>query len=152
MRAYFFGNMYLSSIQQGIQAAHATHEMFTKYRNQITPEKVLYDWAIDHKTMILLNGGYAETIQELVFFFERQPGHLQCDYPFAPFYEEKASLNGALTTVGIILPKKSTLSRQQFVVNEHLRGFKVKKELLDLKHFVSRFGILVNLKLGLEIQ
>lgn len=105
MRAYFFGNMYLSSIQQGIQAAHATHEMFTKYRNQVVPEKALYDWAIDHKTMILLNGGYAETIQELVFFFDRQPGR-GIDYPFAPFYEEKASLNGALTTVGIILPEK----------------------------------------------
>ena len=31
MRAYFFGNMYLSSIQQGIQAAHCLGEMFLKY-------------------------------------------------------------------------------------------------------------------------
>jgi len=108
MRAYFFGNMYLSSIQQGIQAAHATHEMFI--HNRLGPDDsalpcrgdLLWDWAENHKTMILLNGGYAATIQELVDFF----GKGQNPYPFAPFYEEEASLNGALTTVGIILPEK----------------------------------------------
>ncbi len=52
--------------------------------------------------MILLNGGYAATIQELVNFFNTTDN----PYPFAPFYEEIASLNGALTTVGIILPEK----------------------------------------------
>ena len=38
MRAYYFGNMYLSSIQQGIQAAHATHELFNKYMPQPSTE------------------------------------------------------------------------------------------------------------------
>ena len=110
MRAYFFGNMYLSSIQQGIQAAHATHELFTKYRgeDEFTPQTTshLYEWARNHKTMILLNGGYAATIQELVDFFRTDDN----PYPFAPFYEEEASLNGALTTVGIVLPEKIYLT------------------------------------------
>ena len=105
MRAYFFGNMYLSSIQQGIQAAHATHELFIKYNQPGRAQAYLLDWATDHKTMILLNGGYAATIQELVDFFGEQDGPYGL-YPFAPFYEEEASLNGALTTVGIILPEK----------------------------------------------
>lgn len=108
MRAYFFGNMYLSSIQQGIQAAHAVSEMFI--RNPLGPDDslipvpgdLLWDWAKNHKTMILLNGGYAATIQELTDFFN-SANNL---YPYAPFYEEEASLNGALTTVGIILPEK----------------------------------------------
>jgi hypothetical protein len=56
--------------------------------------------------MILLNGGYAETIQELVDFF----GHRDNPYPFVPFHEEEASLNGALTTVGIVLPEKIYLT------------------------------------------
>ena len=110
MRAYFFGNMYLSSIQQGIQAAHATHELFTKYSEPSFARSTLFDWAEFHKTMILLNGGYAATIQELVNFFAEQGDHTVkhtvSQYPFSPFYEELASLNGALTTVGIILPEK----------------------------------------------
>lgn len=108
MRAYFFGNMYLSSIQQGIQAAHATHEMFVKWtgpRGPCSAGSILFDWAENHKTMILLNGGYSATIQELVDFFAEQGEHV-VNYPWAPFYEEEASLNGALTTVGIILPEK----------------------------------------------
>lgn len=117
MRAYFFGNMYLSSIQQGIQAAHAVHEMFIRYpeshcvinRANGTPPfdgDFLWDWAVDHKTMILLNGGYAETIQELVDFFKKSDN----PYPWADFHEEEASLNGALTTVGIVLPEKIYLT------------------------------------------
>ena len=108
MRAYFFGNMYLSSIQQGIQAAHAVHEMFLRYpvRQEIDGGDYLWDWAKDHKTMILLNGGYAETIQELVDFFNNREN----PYPWADFHEEEASLNGALTTVGIVLPEKIYLT------------------------------------------
>ena len=103
MRAYFFGNMYLSSIQQGIQAAHAVHDMFVRYpTREHGGGNYLWDWATDHKTMILLNGGYADTIKELVNFFNNSDN----PYPFAAFHEEEASLNGALTTVGIVLPEK----------------------------------------------
>jgi hypothetical protein len=109
MRAYFFGNMYLSSIQQGIQAAHATHELFTKWNQPSLARSNLLEWAENHKTMILLNGGYAATIQELVDFLAEQGDH-SVTYPYAPFYEEEASLNGALTTVGVILPEKIYLT------------------------------------------
>jgi len=109
MRAYFFGNMYLSSIQQGIQAAHATHELFTKWNQPSVAQANLLEWAENHKTMILLNGGYSETIQDLVTFLAQQGDHT-VEYPWAPFYEEKASLNGALTTVGVILPEKIYLT------------------------------------------
>ena len=122
MRAYFFGNMYLSQIQQGIQAAHAVHEMFVKYRDtqMISVAETLYDWAVHHKTMILLNGGYADAIQDLVNFFNHRDNHL----PFAPFYEEKASLNGALTTVGIVVPEKiyatAAAIRKDAQLREHI--------------------------------
>jgi len=99
--------MYLSSIQQGIQAAHATHDMFVAYRDRPgAASDFLWEWATNHKTMILLNGGYSETIQELVDFFMRSDN----PYPFADFREEEASLNGALTTVGIVLPEKIYLT------------------------------------------
>ena len=75
MRAYFFGNMYLSSIQQGIQAAHVVGELFTSYSESRTNAmseggKLLWEWACDHKTMILLNGGYSENIHRLCEFFD----------------------------------------------------------------------------------
>ena len=103
MRGYFFGNMYLKSIQQGLQAGHVEVEMFLKYRNVDTmPAIDLYNWAENHKTMILLDGGYAANLQELINMFSSP----QNPFPWAYFNEEEASLNGALTSVGIILPEK----------------------------------------------
>lgn len=107
MRAYFFGNMYLSSIQQGIQAAHAVADMFVKYPDveweaKGSPNQHLHDWAANHKVMILLNGGYSETIRTLVDKFSDPEN----PYPWAPFHEGEDALDGALTTVGIILPPK----------------------------------------------
>jgi len=98
MRAYFFGNMYLSPIQQGIQAAHVTHELFLKYGI----DSRFYDWAQDHKTMILLNGGYSENLRELIALFDSREN----PYPWAHFNEGEDSLDGALTSVGIVLPEK----------------------------------------------
>ena len=122
MRAYFFGNMYLSSIQQGIQAHHTTSELFIKYReidlydyaestgdnppkqlaDRAAQADTLYEWARNHKTSILLNGGYSATLRELVAIF----GNRQNPYPWAFFNESDEALDGALTCVGIILPEK----------------------------------------------
>lgn len=104
MRAYFFGNMYLSSIQQGIQAQHTTAELFLKYPHKVSlssdPTSYLYDWAKNHKTSILLNGGYSETLRELIARFESS----QNPFPWAFFNESEDALDGALTCVGIVLP------------------------------------------------
>jgi len=105
MRAYFFGNMYLSSIQQGIQAGHVVTEMFIDYRESDSHEpysEILYNWAHDHKTMILLNGGYGENLHDLVDFFDQDDN----SYPFAFFKESEGALDNAITSVGIILPEK----------------------------------------------
>jgi hypothetical protein len=112
VRAYFFGNMYLSSIQQGIQAAHVIAELFMKYENCLK-ETIVKDWAVNHKTIILLNGGYASNIQDLINFFTIEDFYYgnpirvenpDNPYPWAYFCEEEASLNHSLTSVGIILP------------------------------------------------
>lgn len=104
MRAYFFGNMYLSSIQQGIQSAHVLAEMYNKY---VFPDGcqeyfILENWAKEHKTMVLLNAGYSEEIHSLVSFFDTKDNPL----PWAKFHEGKDALDGALTCVGIILPEE----------------------------------------------
>ncbi|MDE1829264.1 MAG: hypothetical protein KGI25_02965 [Thaumarchaeota archaeon] len=104
MRAYFFGNMYLSSIQQGIQAAHTLAEMYTKYVRPDPGQEyfILEHWAREHKTMVLLNAGYGNEIRSLIEFFQTKENPL----PWAYFNEELASLDGALTCVGIILPEE----------------------------------------------
>ena len=107
MRFYGFGNYYLSSLQQGLQAGHAAVDLHVKYnileRGQfdVQPCRDAYDdWAANHKTMVLLNGGNSADLQELFDFLycEENP------YPFVKFHEDEVSLNGALTYVGMILP------------------------------------------------
>jgi hypothetical protein len=102
MRLYTFVNHYLSPIQHGIQTAHVVAEMFIKYgRYTNSNQYQLYrDWADNHKTIIVCNGGFASNIQTIVETFETQD-----IYPFAHFHEGVNELNGALTAVGIVVPE-----------------------------------------------
>ena len=108
MRAYFFGNMYLSSIQQGIQAHHASTEMYNKYFPRPTQvgeccfdateqSIMLADWGHDHKTDVLLNGGDSQDLLELESFLE---GDLDSDSVRLNNHDDAAS------SFGIVLPPK----------------------------------------------
>ena len=107
MRAYFFGNLYLSSIQQGIQSKHCGDEMVVKYAPDpaicsITDEKysMLYDYLKNHKTVICLNAGYSSTLHEIYAELDNTDN----PYPFAKFHESEEALDGALTCVGVVVP------------------------------------------------
>lgn len=117
MRCYHFGNYYMSSIQQGIQAAHCQMELFVKYQdtgiNSVTNYEptvteieyqdkvdILYDWAENHKTMICLNGGNMQGLLDIAALMLDSQNYL----PWATFYEDEMSLGGILTNVGIIVP------------------------------------------------
>lgn len=104
MRAYFFGNFYLSSIQQGIQAAHCVADMFTKYKTPSPARDKLYEWAVHHKVMVLLNGGNAADLKELYLVLRGICSAL--DYPHEVFMEDTISLNNATTCVGVVVPEK----------------------------------------------
>jgi len=131
MRAYFFGNMYLSSIQQGIQAGHVIGELSLKYLikkenaliHQECGQALYLGWVEDHKTMILLNAGYGSELHDLVTMFSSNENE---SFPWAPFYESTDALDGAITCVGIILPVRiyelSKLIRDpdEFKIIEHL--------------------------------
>ena len=118
MRCYHFGNYYMSSIQQGIQAAHCQMELFVKYQDTginsvddyeptITEMEyqdkvdILYDWAENHKTMICLNGGNLQGLQDIVNILLDDQNKL----PWATFYEDEMSLGGILTNVAIVVPE-----------------------------------------------
>lgn len=109
MRLYFFNNMYISSIQNGIQALHATVEMFLKYDDvdtEIEQQLMMMDWAANHKTVQLMNGGYGKHISDLHDWFQENTDTGLCRYPFAKFHEEQDALNGAITSVGVVLPER----------------------------------------------
>lgn len=101
-RFYSFTNMYLSSIQKGIQTGHAISEMSIEdYFHD--GNKTYKTWANKDKTVIVLNGGNQAMLFDLynlVKMFGEKHG-----LPYTKFHEDKQSLNGALTAVGIILPK-----------------------------------------------
>lgn len=103
MRGYFFTNMYLSAIQKGIQPAHCLGEMSLRYLPKKTKKSsMLKSWLKNHKTMIVLDGGFSSHMEEVASFFKRSAN----PYPWAQFHEGVEELNGALTCVGIILPEK----------------------------------------------
>ncbi len=102
MRAYFFGNLYFAGIHAGIQAAHTVVEMYNKYSPEQHQRSILEHWAREHKTIVLLNGGYAEELRSLIKFFSSPDNPL----PWANFNESQEAADGCLTCVGIILPEE----------------------------------------------
>jgi hypothetical protein len=108
MRFYSFTNMYLSSIQVGIQTAHCLVDMGREYDNtnqaKLGDKSCIdyIDWADNHKTIVCLNGGNKANLEEIVNFF----GSHHNTYPWCCFCEDEDSLNGCLTCVGIIVPEK----------------------------------------------
>lgn len=103
-RGYFFGNMYLSSLQQGLQAAHVIQKMSTRYSmlHSDIASKIFFDWCNDDRTIILLNGGTQRDLQDLASRLNLLTRH-GTTYPLSYFEEEESALNGAVTSVGIIL-------------------------------------------------
>lgn len=104
-RFYSFTNMYLSSIQKGIQTAHAVSEMTVDLTKRSKKQKKMYKrWAAGDKTVIVLNGGNQKMLNNIYSTFKQVEAD-GWDFPFTYFNEDEDSLNGALTAVAILLPK-----------------------------------------------
>lgn len=110
MRCYHINNFYMSGIHAGIQSAHAQHELMLKY---MIPQGELLsvpqqardsyvEWARDHKTIIVLNGGMQGDLQQWQEFLSLSGGH---KYAWASFNEDQYALNGALTNIALVLPE-----------------------------------------------
>lgn len=140
MRCYHLCNMYLVGVHAGIQSAHSQHEMAIKYlastpyRNLAADESLTeygarldmfhdakaeyIDWANNHKTLILLNGGMMSHLLEFKAFLEAH----QHSYAWASFCEEEAAINGAMTNIGIVLPEHMYAYNRD-VLEFHESGF-----------------------------
>lgn len=138
MRGYFLTNMYLSPIQRGIQSAHCLHDMFVTYRphSEQPAADLLWKWAEHEKTMIVLNGGTSEELEE---FFDFLMKHEE-DYPFEKFQEP--GIGNAITCVGIILSDRMVELVKHYRDNEsgdlsHLPLYSHSTELVIAKRIAS---------------
>ena len=110
LRCYNFGNFYMSSIQQGIQAAHGQMEMFNKYaaplhaigKDQGSCKAMLFEWSLNYKTMICLNAGDNAGMLDLIAFLRDEDNY----FPFATFCESEDAMGGMMTNISIVLSEK----------------------------------------------
>lgn len=114
MRYYSFTNMYTSGIHAGIQTAHVIHETMRKYEKKVNARDLadeptlsklstLYDWADNHKTIIVKCAGYHQNLVNL--YDELKPYSAHFLLPMGRWRESKDALNNAQTAVGIVIPK-----------------------------------------------
>lgn len=132
LKGYFFGNgLYLSAIQQGIQAKHCGDEMTVKYlqpaKKPTSESLILYDYLAVYKTVILLNAGTSGELHEINKHFLSS----QNPYPFANFCESEEALGGAMTCVGIVLPEKI------FMASEKVRKGVITAEMIEFSGAVQ---------------
>ncbi len=131
MRLYSFVNYYLSPLQHGLQTAHCVSEMAVEVA-RTSLRSVFYDWAENHKTIIICNGGNVAMLEDLHnrFIDFADEFHL----PLVKFYEDGQSLNNALTSVAIIVPEKFYDAKFQ-----EMTGVKSAYEYLDANGFATLY-------------
>jgi hypothetical protein len=102
--------MYMLGVQAGIQAQHSGQHLCNKYafmtegaqnENAIEQYKT---WATEHETSIVVNAGYQSNMQRLLHILNNPVDDKHVAW--AAFYEEKCSLNGALTSIAVVLEER----------------------------------------------
>lgn len=104
----FVAGLYISELQKGLQTGHALTEMHADLlRNHsiMEVERDVYDdYCVNHKTIVILNAlnsaGVEDAYKQLCDY-----GH-RFQLPVSIFHEDEASLNGAATAAGIIVPEQ----------------------------------------------
>jgi|GEM_PF-5530143 len=105
MRAYVLVNSALSGIQKGLQAGHALVEMAMDARTKNARSAVFNEWAVSHKTMIVLEGGYHAGLEAAKAALEAALGGKD-ELPWTAFYEDEETMNGMLTAVAVVVPER----------------------------------------------
>lgn len=104
MRLYLIANRYSLGIQAGIQAMHVIPELYEKFKSpKWAPaySETLSDWAVNHKTvMVLRTFGGDESIEDL--YAEIAAPARSLKLPFALFRE--GALRNSATACGVVVP------------------------------------------------
>src|ERR1051326_3748685 len=88
LRLYCFNQFYLSGIKNGIQAMHSSNVLLRKYAKEqhlqpLDKKLMAIDWADNHITVVVLNGGDCQNMSKLRGLLESPKN----PYPFAAFKE-----------------------------------------------------------------
>jgi len=154
-RLYTFPHFMLSPMAKGIQTLHSTVELFNLYvpnpsnnfevkvpENEV-PFEILFDWSLNHKTVISLNPGVSGDMEELIYIFQDQDNF----YPWAIFQEDDYSLKGIVTAISIVLTEKiyysASIIRGKDVLFDEISGrFSVNNSslTLDEMEIISNYG------------
>lgn len=100
-RLYCLTNMYLSSLQKGLQTAHVVSDLAVSAQMDSEVNEVFTAWASNDRTIIILNGGNSASLERWEQFLRTFCSR----WPWAAFREDEQSLNGAITAVGVIVPE-----------------------------------------------
>jgi len=108
MKLYVFVHSHLSTMQKGIQAAHAVAEILLK-------DKKARKWAKEHKTLIIVEGGNTQRMDSLL-------SHLQgSGISYAPFYEDNDTLDGLHTATAVLVDGAVTGNTEWHMVQAIIR-------------------------------
>ena len=98
IRGYIFINSRMSYSDRAVQSTHAGVELY--HRNK--DDGLCAEWAENHKTLILLDGGGHSDMVNSYTEFSRLCNKLQL--PHAKFYEDYETMNCMFTAFGGIVP------------------------------------------------
>jgi hypothetical protein len=109
-RGYVFVNSALSSIQKGVQGAHAMVEVTNRYNySSVTYDevpaasaRVVWDWRNEHKTLIFLEAGFHRGLLENYLTFAQHCEKL--GLPYALFVEDDDTMNSMATAFAGVVP------------------------------------------------
>lgn len=118
-RLFCWVNMYLSQIQRGIQTAHVVSQIAVNERDD--KNSIYWHWASLDCTIQVYNGGMYSDISEISNQLQVNHG----EYPYAKFYESSAAMNGMLTSVGVILPRKIWQSAKGKVDAQTIKDYRM---------------------------
>ncbi len=109
MRLYFFNVMYMHGIHNGIQALHSAMEIEDQYPADTAAGQAFRDWRRNHKTVIVTNAGYEQNLHTIHALLHElaeawEPTDNVNGLAIAKFHESKEALNGALTSVAVVVP------------------------------------------------
>ena len=134
----FFGNMYISQIQHGIQCGHTVTKLFHHYPENVPPNTshlvestaILKEWADTHVTKWLLDGGNYESLGKIYNIIRA----ISDVYPMPvdKFHESISALNGALTCVGLVVDKTD--------IKEELSAYACKEMTVDYFNELALVG------------
>lgn len=95
MRLYTIVNQYYAGAVVAPQVQHSAVQLFLNYKDNDEKLKVIYDWAENHITAIIIRGG------DHSWMIELQNELQKYDAPFAAFYEP--ANNNTLSSISILV-------------------------------------------------